>query len=371
MRKNKVGAQKLGFSILTLDDDPIMTATLQAYFTTSGYEVDVETDPYRGIERMRENHYDILLLDFLMAPIMGDRVISEVRQFDKEIYIILLTGHKSLAPPVRALRELDIQGYYEKSDRFDQLELLIESCVKSIKQMRIIKSYRDDLDRKNKELERMYASLGDSYMEVIRSLRLVVDARDIYTRGHSDRVSHYALRIAQELGQDEGLCERVRLAGLFHDVGKVAIPDSVLLKPGRLNSAEYELVMMHPERGYVILSAISAFDDIAKIVLEHHERSDGSGYPRGLTRAQTRLEARIIAVADAFDAMTSHRLYRDNLTFENAVEQLVGGKGSQFDPDAVDAFIRVLADYDLLQQEVAWTYGGNAEAEQHEKESAF
>jgi putative nucleotidyltransferase with HDIG domain len=362
VRKNKAGAQRLDFSILTLDDDPIMTATLQAYFTTSGYTVDVETDPYKGIERLRDNHYDILLLDFLMAPITGDRVISEIRKFDKEIYIILLTGHKSMAPPIRALRELDIQGYYEKSDRFDQLELLIESCVKSIRQMRIIKSYRDDLDRKNKELEQMYASLGDSYMEVIRTLRLVVDARDIYTRGHSDRVSHYALRIAREMGKDEGFCERVRVAGLFHDVGKVAIPDSVLLKPGKLNSAEYELIMMHSEKGSQILSAISAFGDIAEIVLEHHERYDGSGYPQGLTGEETREEARMISVADAFDAMTSHRLYRDNLTFENAVDQLVQGKGGQFDPVSVDAFLHVLKDYEDLQKQVAWTFGDHAEA---------
>lgn len=209
----------------------------------------------------------------------------------------------------------------------------------------------------------MYATLGESYLEVIRSLRLVVDARDIYTRGHSDRVSHYAERIAREMGLDENMSERVRLAGLFHDVGKVAIPDSVLLKPGRLNNAEYELVMLHPEQGYEILSAISAFGDIAQIVLEHHERYDGSGYPRGLTGAQTRQEARIISVADAFDAMTSHRLYRDNLTFENAVEQLVQGKGSQFDPDAVEAFLRVLDHYEQLQQEVAWTFSDHAEAQ--------
>jgi HD-GYP domain-containing protein (c-di-GMP phosphodiesterase class II) len=361
VRKNKVGAQQLDFSIMTLDDDPIMTATLQAYFTTSGYTVDVETDPYRGIERMRSTHYDILLLDFLMSPIMGDRVINEIRTFDKEIYIILLTGHKSMAPPVRALRELDIQGYYEKNERFDQLELLIESCVKSIRQMRIIKAYRDDLDQKNKQLEKMYASLGDSYVDVIKTLRLVVDARDFYTRGHSDRVSHYALRIARAMGREDGFCERVRIAGLFHDVGTVAVPDSILLKPGRLNSAEYEIIMMHSEKGYEILGAISAFDDIAEIVLEHHERYDGSGYPRGLAGTDTREEARIISVADAFDAMTSNRLYRDNLTFDYAVNQLVTGKGGQFDPDAVDAFLEVLKEYDTLKQEVAWTFGEHTE----------
>ena len=135
MRKNRRTLHK-DFRILTLDDDVIMTSTLQAYFQRSGYYVDVINDPYLAIKRVREGNYDILLLDFLMTPICGDQVVEEIRKFDKDIYIILLTGHKSMAPPIKTIRELDIQGYYEKSDRFDQLELLVESCVKSISQMR-------------------------------------------------------------------------------------------------------------------------------------------------------------------------------------------------------------------------------------------
>ena len=124
MRKNKVVKQQTEFSILTLDDDEIMTATLQSYFQSSGYTVDIENDPYRAIERIRNHHYDILLLDFLMKPICGDVVVQKIREFNPDLYIILLTGHKSMAPPIQTIRELDIQGYYEKSDRFDQLELL-------------------------------------------------------------------------------------------------------------------------------------------------------------------------------------------------------------------------------------------------------
>lgn len=361
MRKNKVGMQKMDFSIFVLDDDPIMTATLQAYFTTSGYTVDVETDPEIAIDTLRRKRYDILLLDFLMSSVMGDEVVERIRTFDRDIYIIMLTGHKSMAPPVRAMRELDIQGYYEKSDRFDQLELLIESCVKSIKQMRTIKAYRDDLDRKNKQLEQMYSSLGDSYMEVISALRLVVDARDIYTRGHSDRVSFYATRIARELDCDEGFCERVRLAGLFHDVGKVAISDSVLLKPGRLTPEEYDEIKLHPVKGAEILNAISAFADISEIVRQHHERPDGRGYPDGLSGGEIREEARMISVADAYDAMTSHRLYRENMTFEDALRQIVTGRGTQFDPASADAFMKVLEDHDELDREIAWTYSSHIE----------
>ena len=124
MRKNKASSPDKEFSILTLDDDKIMTLTLQSYFQALGFHVDMENDPYAAIERIREGHYDILLLDFLMNPINGDEVVRQVRKFNKDLFIILLTGHKSMAPPLKTIRELDIQGYYEKSDRFDQLELL-------------------------------------------------------------------------------------------------------------------------------------------------------------------------------------------------------------------------------------------------------
>lgn len=142
-RSNRVTQNQI--SILTLDDDPIITDTIQAYFRRSGYHVDIENDPNAAIERVRNGKYDILLLDFLMTPICGDQVVEEIRKFNQDIYIILLTGHKSMAPPVKTIRQLDIQGYYEKDDRFDQLELLVESCVKSIRQMRTIREYQAEL----------------------------------------------------------------------------------------------------------------------------------------------------------------------------------------------------------------------------------
>ena len=147
MRKNKIVDQQKEFSILALDDDTLMTETIQSYFQTAGYRVDTENDPTKAAERIRTQQYDILLLDFLMRPICGDEVVRQIREFDHDLFIILLTGHKSMAPPIRTIRELDIQGYFEKSERFDQLELLIESCAKSIRQMRTIRSYRDGLQK--------------------------------------------------------------------------------------------------------------------------------------------------------------------------------------------------------------------------------
>ena len=161
MRKHqKVADVVSSYSILALDDDPTMTLTLQTYFQRSGYHVDTENDPYQAIERVRNGHYDILLLDFLMTPICGDQVVEQIRSFNQDLFIILLTGHKSMAPPIKTIRDLEIQGYYEKSDRFDQLELLVESCIKSIKQMRTIQNYQKGLTKITETMPRIYSLRG-------------------------------------------------------------------------------------------------------------------------------------------------------------------------------------------------------------------
>ena len=500
MRKNKVIDQKNEFSILTLDDDKIMTETLQSYFQAAGYRVDIENDPLTAIERIKTKEYDILLLDFLMRPILGDEVVRQIRTFDQDLFIILLTGHKSMAPPIKTIRELDIQGYYEKSDRFDQLELLIESCAKSIRQMRTIRNYRDGLSKileqvprlnhqqelsaflskileqvseilpckdgfvyldfarlvddkqlqemdpqpylgmgkyssrnqidigyfnsyfqdqqqmieekekrlltaplsaegrrqfgilqmefpdrirhedvqllevyakqlgeivnnlilhsllqlQNKELSDAYASMRQNYFETIDAIRKIVDAKDFYTRGHSDRVAFYAVKIAQEMGKSSDDIERIRVAGLFHDIGKIGIPDEILRKNGPLTDEEYALIKEHPSLGEQMLSSVSLFNDILPVIAAHHERMDGRGYPAGLTGEQIPEEARTISVADYFDAMTSKRTYRSSLTREAAIAELKNGKNGQFDSQIVDVFLRILDDHaDTLEQELA------------------
>ncbi len=487
-RRRKRADARNDIAILALDDDPVMTLTIQSYFQNRGYLVDTENDPNRAIQRVREGSYDILLLDFLMMPICGDQVVEEIRKFNSELFIVMLTGHKSMAPPLKTIRQLDIQGYYEKSDRFDQLELLIESCVKSIRQMRMIREYhhglshmldampviysQHDLDElaarllptgeaffpdvkfglylhdetnpalktprvygalgwldaeaypalcrlaesgeaeddgdavrvcealaddqhrfvgllcaqfpqaptfqqrqllslyarqsaaavvnvllhsalaeKNREITSANEKLNASYMDIIRVMRLLVDAKDLYTRGHSDRVAYLACRLAEELGKDRAFLENLRVAGLFHDIGKVAVPDGILTKPGALTDSEYRLIKGHPARGAQIMSALSAFQNTAAVIRQHHERYDGRGYPSGLSGTEIREEARMIAIADAFDAMTSDRSYRAAFSYEKAAEQLAAGRGRQFDPEMTDVFInRVLADRTKLRQ---------------------
>lgn len=327
MRRNKQIAQNR-ISILTLDDDPIITSTIQAYFQRSGYSVDVENDPNEAIERIRCGSYDILLLDFLMSPICGDQVVEEIRKFNKDLYIILLTGHKSMAPPIKTIRQLDIQGYYEKDDRFDQLELLVESCVKSIKQMRTIRDYQ-------KELE-------NAYMQTIETLRHVVETRDKETEGHSARVSALAAALAARMGMTEKEVDQIRIAGLFHDIGKVGVPDCVLLKSGPLTKEEFQIITKHPAEGEEILKAFAPFKELLSIVRNHHEKYDGSGYPDHLAGDAISIGARITAVADSFDAMMSKRVYREGLGIEKTISELIKGKNTQFDGEIVDVLLQMI-----------------------------
>lgn len=327
MRRSKQIAENR-ISILTLDDDPIITSTIQAYFQRSGYHVDIENDPGAAITRIREGEYDILLLDFLMSPICGDQVVEEIRKFNQDLYIILLTGHKSMAPPVKTIRQLDIQGYYEKDDRFDQLELLVESCVKSIRQMRTIREYQAELEK--------------AYMQTIETLRYVVETRDKETKGHSERVSNLATAIAKEMEMSAQEVDLIRVAGLFHDIGKVGVPDAILLKNGPLTAEEFQEIKRHPSEGEKILASYAPFKDLLAIVRGHHEKYDGSGYPDKLSGENICLGARIIAVADAFDAMISNRTYRQGLGLDKTISEMVAGKNTQFDSHIVDVLLGII-----------------------------
>lgn len=296
------------------------------------------TNPLEAIERIKSEHFDMLILDFMMDPIHGDEVVEEIRKFNTELYILLLTGHKDLAPPLETIKRLDIQGYCEKSDKFDQLLLLIESGIKSIEQMKTIQKINEELRDKNDELEK-------AYLDTIGILRQTVEAKDPYTRGHSDRVSEFAVLIGTKMGLDEKTIHILKIGGLFHDIGKIGIPDSILLKESKLSDDEYSQIKNHPTIGAHILGNATVFQDIIPIVKYHHERYDGRGYPSQLAGTDIPLIARITAVADAFDAMTSKRTYRDSLPMEKVISEFQRCRGTQFDPELTDVFLDILENH--------------------------
>lgn len=344
MRKNMASANDTGYKIIAVDDEPGVLDTLSIFMRRAGYQFVGITNPMEAIERVKSEHFDLMLLDFIMTPIHGDQVVEEIRKFDKELYILLLTGHKDLAPPLETIKRLDIQGYCEKSDKFDQLLLLVESGIKAIDQMHTIKEINEELRDTNEKLEK-------AYIESIETLRYTVDAKDTYTRGHSDRVSAYSVLIGKYLGLSEEQLHQLEIGGLFHDIGKIGVPDSILLKTTRLTDDEYSEIKNHPAIGAHILSNATLFQDIIPIVKHHHERYDGKGYPSKLAGENIPYLARITAVADSFDAMTSKRTYRDSLPIDVVKEEFEKNKGTQFDPKIADVFLDILNNhYDEIEE---------------------
>lgn len=344
MRKNMITAESNGYKIIVVDDEQGIVDSLSIFLKRSGYDFTGLTNPLEAIERVRNEHFDMMILDFMMDPIHGDEVVEEIRKFNKDLYILLLTGHKDLAPPLETIKRLEIQGYCEKSDKFDQLLLLIESGIKSIEQMNTIKTINKQLHDKNEELER-------AYLDTIGILRQTVEAKDPYTRGHSDRVSEYSVLIGKKLGLDEKTLHILKIGGLFHDIGKIGIPDSILLKESKLSDEEYSQIKNHPMIGVHMLGDAAIFTDILPIVKHHHERYDGRGYPSQLVGDDIPYVARIAAVADTFDAMTSKRSYRDSLPIDVVRSEIERCSGTQFDPNIAKVFLDIMNnDFDLIRE---------------------
>lgn len=344
MRKNMITAESNDYKIIVVDDEQGIVDSLSIFLKRSGYDFTGLTNPLEAIERVRNEHFDMMILDFMMDPIHGDEVVEEIRKFNKDLYILLLTGHKDLAPPLETIKRLEIQGYCEKSDKFDQLLLLIESGIKSIEQMNTIKTINKQLHDKNEELER-------AYLDTIGILRQTVEAKDPYTRGHSDRVSEYSVLIGKKLGLDEKTLHILKIGGLFHDIGKIGIPDSILLKESKLSDEEYSQIKNHPMIGVHMLGDAAIFTDILPIVKHHHERYDGRGYPSQLVGDDIPYVARIAAVADTFDAMTSKRSYRDSLPIDVVRAEIERCSGTQFDPNIAKVFLDIMDnDFDLIRE---------------------
>ena len=337
------------YRIIGVDDEEGILDSLRVLLENSNYEFIGVTNPVEAIEKVRQEHFDLMLLDFMMTPLHGDEVVEEIRKFNKELYILLLTGHKDLAPPLETIKRLDIQGYCEKSDKFDQLLLLIESAIKSVKQM-------DEIKQINEKLEDSKEQLEQAYLDMVETLRYTVEAKDSYTRGHSDRVSEYSVLIGEKLGLPEDQIKTLRIGGLFHDIGKIGIPDSILLKPAKLTDDEYSQIKNHPSIGAHILGSAVIFKDIIPIVKHHHERYDGNGYPSRLKGEEIPYIARIAAVADTFDAMTSRRSYRGPIDIEHVKEEIKRCEGTQFDPQIAEVLLEILNNNFAKIQEIQEKY---------------
>lgn len=317
--------------IMIIDDDVNMMDILTVVLSKYGHIVTTYTEPVAAIETLKSEKYDILIVNYLLTPVTGDRIVQLIRNFDKEIYIILMSMHKDLAPSIETMQNLDIQAYFEKSTRFDQLIMFIQSGIKYIEQIRNIK--------------KMSLKLDQYIFDFAKILLDAVGAKDHYTEEHSKRVTKYCILFAQYLHLSEKDTYNLRIASSFHDIGKIGIPDRILLKDGPLTDEEYDTIKLHTIIGANIFGVSDIFNDIIPIIRSHHERIDGKGYPDGLTKNSIPYLAKILTICDSFDAIMSKRPYKEQKTIDYAIEQLKQGKNTQFDATLADTFIEILQKY--------------------------
>lgn len=311
--------------ILVIDDDVNMMDVLSVVLRRYGHFVKTYTEPLSAIEELKNNTYDILIVNYLMTPVKGDKIVETVREFNKEIYIILMSIHKDLAPSIEVMQKLDIQAYYEKSNRFDNLIMLIQSGIKYIEQINKIKA--------------MNSTLEHYLVDFAKILLQTVGAKDHYTEEHSRRVTLLADVFSKYLKLDKNQISDLQIAAAFHDIGKIGIPDNILLKTTRLTDDEYTVIKTHPVIAANIFSVSDIYKDIYPIMYYHHERYDGKGYPTGIAGRQIPFLARILSICDCFDAIVSKRTYKEGASIEFALSEIQKGAGTQFDPDLAPSFI--------------------------------
>ena len=331
---------KLTYYILDYEKESNVIDLFNSIDDLNNYSVLKCNSLSKVIAELSIKHYDLIIMDFTHSTSKDIKSLQEIREYYPDIYIIMIVDSSDLSTSVKPY----VQNFCEKSTITSQLPLLIDSAIKYIEQLNVIKEMNQELLSSKEKLER-------SYLESIETLRYTVEAKDQYTRGHSDRVSEYSVLIGDKLGLPRKDLETLRLGGLLHDIGKIGISDTILTKPGKLTDEEYNEIKKHPVIGKNILSNAEIFKDILPIVLYHHERYDGHGYPYGLADKDIPFLARIISVADAFDAMTSKRSYRNELDIEYVKDEIKSKIGTQFDPVVATAFLDIINnDYRLIKE---------------------
>lgn len=327
--------------ILVVDDDPGIQRIMHRILGRSGYNVSIANGGKEAFDKIAEKLPDLILLDLSMPKLDGFEVATRLKNDPEacEIPIILITGLNSSQNHVKAM-DLGVNDFVAKTAEPEEILARIRSHLK-------IKHLNDQLSDYRAFLEKMVAlktaQLKDASLEVIWRLTAASEYRDKETGAHIKRMSHYSAAIAQKMGLPQKTVEVILYAAPMHDIGKIGIPDDILLKPGKLESEEWKIMKQHTAIGANILkgSQIGFVRMGAMIAMMHHEKWDGSGYPGGLKGNQIPLAGRIVALADVFDALTSERPYKEAFSIEKSNGIIGQGRGSHFDPAVVDAFFSI------------------------------
>lgn len=284
---------------------------------------------------------DLILLDINMPDMSGYELLKRIKQEEylKNIPVIFLTAEWNNERELRGL-ELGAVDFIKKPF---EANIILKRINTQIELYRYRNKLEDMLENEQNKMQKLS-------LQAILTIANTVDARDIYTKQHSSRVALYSKLIGKKLGWDNKRCDNIYNAALLHDIGKIGVPDAILNKPQRLTGEEYEIMKQHVKIGSNILKDITYVDKLKEVVQYHHERYDGQGYGNGLKGENIPIEARIVGIADAFDAMTSDRVYRGKRSMEYVKSEFKKGRGNQFDPQLVDIFMGIIHENEMCNK---------------------
>jgi putative two-component system response regulator len=347
--------------VLIVDDEARVREIISRKLTNEGYNCLTAPNGNNALKVLKADKVDLVLLDIMMPGKSGTEVLQEIRAKYQDTAVIMVTAVADAQTAIGLMKA----GAYDYIIKPIELNVLLLSMNRALEKRHLLienKEYQFHLEQKVQE---QTDKVRQSFLNSTTSLVNALEAKDKYTHGHSQRVTKIAVSIAKELAIPRFMLEKIELAGLLHDVGKIGVSESILNKPGKLSADEFELVKSHCEIGERILIPIIEDREILEMVRHHHERYDGTGYPDRLSGKQITQAASImavaeayatilspgalsLAVADAYDAMTSDRPYRPAMSPEAACAELERGKEKQFDPTIVDIFLALLNKYAKL-----------------------
>ena len=336
--------------ILVVDDDTANLTVANNILSEAGMRVSCVKSGAQAVKFLQSNKPDLILLDVHMPEMNGFETLAAIRQNrvsgsgvsevlnNNDIPVVFLTADDDSETETKGLRA-GAMDFIRKPFVPDVLLLRVNHAIDLT---RLQADLEREVDVKTQEVIAQSKKLTRLSTQVVMALAGAIDAKDTYTNGHSSRVALYSRTIAGLAGFTHEAQEEIYMIGLLHDVGKIGVPDAIINKPGKLNDEEYEIIKSHPVLGEKILRRIPDFPKLLTGARYHHERYDGKGYPDGLAGEQIPVEARIIAVADAYDAMSSRRSYRDVLPQAQIRAEMEEGKGTQFDPVFADIMLSMI-----------------------------
>lgn len=332
--------------ILSVDDEVSVRQVITEFLKNKGYFSRSAANARSALLELRRRPYDLIIIDILMPGEDGIWLLKRVRREFPDLAAIMLTAVGTIQMAIDCLKA-GAYDYLIKPINFEELELSIERALEKRQLELKVKEYQAHLeemvDERTAQLRKAHQLLKKSQLEIIHRLSMAAEFKDIETGAHIKRVSEYSAAIAKNLGMSPHEVELILYASPMHDIGKIGIPDHILLKKGKLTPKEWEIMKKHTIIGAQILSN-SDFEllEVAKVIaLTHHERYDGKGYPQGLKGEDIPIEGRIVSLADAFDALTSKRPYKPAFSIEKSISIIKEERGKQFDPNIVDTFLAI------------------------------